>query len=161
MDPRQGFPEVTGFEIVRRCGTGGFSSVYEAVDELGGTVALKVLRSDLADDRARARFERECRAMGRLRGDAGIVSVYRTTYTTDGRAVIVMELCPGGSLADRVTSSGPMPAGEVAQIGVDLAHALARAHAAGIFHRDIKPENVLGTTGDAYALADFGIAALE
>ena len=153
---------MTNFEIVRRIGAGGFSTVYEAVDtQVDGRVALKVLRVDLSDERGRERFEREGRTMGRLREVDGIVSVYRTTYTTDGRPVIVMAYCPKGSLADRLRTDGPLDVERVKVLGTEIASALAVAHAHGIFHRDIKPENVLETQSGHFALSDFGIAAVD
>jgi len=69
-----------------------------------------------------------------------------------------MDFVQGGSLADRLARSGPVPWPEVAAVGVKLARALHRAHRVGVLHRDIKPENVLVSDYGEPMLADFGIA---
>lgn len=150
---------VPGFEVVRRIGGGGFSTVYEAIQQdVRDSVALKVLTVDVGDARGRARFERECMSMGRLRGRRGIVPVYRAAFTSDGRPVIVMAYLPGGSLADLLATSGPLPVGEVVTIGCEVAAALDLAHEEGIYHRDVKPENLLIDRDGHVAVTDFGIA---
>src|SRR3954447_12802221 len=154
------FPMVDGFTLVRRIASGGYSSVYEARQEdVDAPVALKVLEGAY-DDRSRVRFERECQSMGRLRDEAGIVTVYRATYTADGRPVIVMAYLSGGSLADRVADLGPLPVDTVLAIADTMTHALQAAHDAGIYHRDLKPENILIDRNGRPALTDFGIAKI-
>lgn len=153
---------IPGFQVIRRIGSGGFATVYEAIQEdVQAPVALKVLAVDHADERVRARFERECRTMGRLRDQRGIVPVYQATFTADGRPVIVMAYMPGGSLLDRLRTHGVLSVDEVTRIGVTLARALQAAHDAGIHHRDIKPENVLLDRDGEPALADFGLATVD
>src|SRR5207248_3413761 len=86
----------------------------------------------------------------------GIVAVHDFGTTPDGDGYLVMQLMPGGSIADKL----PLPVGEALAIAIDLCGALAYAHGRGIIHRDIKPENVLlGDDGRA-RLSDFGIARL-
>lgn len=149
---------IDGFSNLVPIGTGGFSTVYSAVQNgLNRTVAIKVLDGLHTD---KQRFERECSILGSLSNVPGIVSVYQATYTSDGRPAIVMEYMQNGSLADQVTRHGPLPVDLVLQYGQTISTALSTAHAKGVFHRDIKPENVLfGSRG--VALADFGIAICE
>ncbi|UUU29146.1 serine/threonine protein kinase [Streptomyces sp. CA-210063] len=73
---------------------------------------------------------------------------------------MVLELCPGGSLGDRLHRQGPFPVREARDIGVRIADALAAAHAAGVLHRDIKPGNIMVNQYGGVALADFGLAAM-
>ena len=153
---------VPGFNVKRRIGVGGFATVYEAVQEdVQAPVALKVLAVDHTDERVRARFERECRTMGRLRDQRGIVAVYQSAFTSDGRPVIVMAYMPGGSLLDRLRQAGTLSVEEVTTIGVTLSRALQAAHDQGIYHRDIKPENILIDRDGQVALADFGLATVD
>lgn len=153
---------VPGFTVVRKIGSGGFATVYEAIqDDVNAPVALKVLTVDHADPATRRRFERECKIMGALRGVPGIVLVYSTAFTPEGRPVIVMDYMEGGSLFDAIIRSGSLGAGPTRELGTRIASVLAVAHDRGIFHRDIKPENILLDAGGEAALADFGIAVLD
>ena len=153
-------PKIEGYEVIRRIGTGGYSAVYEAIQEdVRAPVALKVLEVAY-DGRARTRFERECQSMGRLREERGIVPVYSATYTTDGRPVIVMSLFSGGSLDDQLNASGPISVDDMLGVARDIGAALTSAHHAGIYHRDIKPENILLDRFGRSALTDFGIATM-
>jgi serine/threonine protein kinase len=105
----------------------------------------------------RDRTLREARAVAQLR-HAHIIVVH-DVVVDDERPYIVMELIVGGSLADRISRSGPVDATEAARIGIDLLGALRSAHEAGVLHRDLKPANVLMEAGtDRVVLTDFGIA---
>ncbi len=161
-DGRQVDLGIPGLGPAVRIGYGGFAEVYRARQiNLNRDVAVKVLRASGVDERARMRFTRECHAVGAVSGHPNIVGVHEGGFTDDGRAYLVMELCPGGSLADRLTASGPLAAAEVIDIGAKIAKALAVAHAAGVVHRDVKPGNILVTAWGEPALADFGIARVE
>ena len=153
-------PKVAGFEELTLIATGGYGSVYRAVDEhIGRVVAIKVLEGvNTTDARARDRFLRETRAMGKLSGVPNIVDIYQATFTTDGRPAIVMPLLTGGSLADVLTQRGALTPDEVITLGARIARALDTAHRRGISHRDIKPENILLDDHGEPGLADFGIA---
>lgn len=151
-----GTPTVEGFTDLRLLGHGGFSSVYEATDEvLHRKVALKVIKTEAIDDR---RFRKECRILASLSGVEGIVSVFQAAITADGRPVIVMHMYRGGTLAERIRTKGPLGAAEGVKLGAVLAAALGTAHREQIFHRDIKPSNVLFDDLGAPAISDFGIA---
>ncbi|WP_395105493.1 protein kinase [Actinomadura sp. SCN-SB] len=153
--------EIPGYEILETLGTGGFGAVYRARQlAVRREVALKIDSRVLATERDRRRFMREVTAAGRLSGHPHVVALYDAGVLTDGRPYMVLDLCPNGSLNDRLRASGPFPAAEVAEIGVHIADALAAAHASGVLHRDVKPGNILIDRYGGVALADFGLAAM-
>lgn len=142
-------------------GQGGFATVYRARQvRLNREVAVKVDNRVLRTERDRRRFLREAHAAARLSGHPHVVSVHDAAFTPEGTPYLVMELCTGGSLADLVRREGPLPPERVRRLGVQLADALAVAHAEGVLHRDIKPGNVLLDRYGTAKLADFGLAAL-
>ena len=135
--------------------------VYRALDtRLNRTVAIKVLKADVAADAgARARFEREARAIAAL-SHPHICTIHDVGREGD-TDYLVMEYLEGETLADRLaTAKAPLPLEQVLRIGIAIADALDKAHRAGITHRDLKPANVmLTTTGPK--LLDFGLAKLR
>jgi serine/threonine protein kinase len=148
---------VPGYQIVDALGRGGFGVVYRARQlTIDREVAIKVDTRVILDDRDQRRFLREVRAAGRLSGHPHVVEIYDAGVLPDSRPYIVMELCSGGSLAER----GALPPREVAEIGQKIADALAAAHDLGVLHRDIKPANILVKRYGTVALSDFGLAAL-
>ena len=148
---------VPGYQTGDAVGRGGFGVVYRAKQlTIDREVAIKVDSRVILDDRDQRRFLREVRAAGRLSGHPHVVEIYDAGVLPDSRPYIVMELCPGGSLAQR----GPLPPREVADIGQKIADALAAAHDLGVLHRDIKPGNILIKRYGTVALSDFGLAAL-
>ncbi len=146
------------YEIRAPLGRGGMGEVFEAVDRrLGRTVAIKVLRPELAaDDRFLARFRREAATAAGL-AHVGIVSVHDIGEDA-GRTFIVMEFVAGRTLADIAQSGDSHDARWVARIGAAGARALAHAHDRGVVHRDVSPTNVMVTTDSAVKILDFGIA---
>ncbi len=141
-------------------GRGGFGAVYRAREaSLDRLVAVKVL-SGHYDDRARARFLREGRAMASLSGHPNILAVHRVGVSEHGEPFLVMPYHPAGSL-DRRLANGVLPWAEAVRIGIRLAGAVAAAHQAGVLHLDIKPANVLLTEFGEPQLADFGIAKIR
>ncbi|MGW4642679.1 serine/threonine-protein kinase [Sphaerisporangium sp. NPDC004334] len=155
-----GAPEVPGYEVVGVLGQGGFGVVYRARQlAVRREVALKVDNRVLLSERDRRRFMREVSSAGALSGHPHVADVYDAGVLTDGRPYMVLELCPGGSLADRLRAEGPLSPAEVRDIGVRIGDALAAAHAAGVLHRDVKPANILVNGYGLVALTDFGLAA--
>ncbi|NEC92027.1 serine/threonine-protein kinase [Streptomyces sp. SID12501] len=152
---------VPGYEVVEVLGQGGFATVYRARQlAVGREVALKMDSRVLASDRDRQRFLREVTAAGQLSGHPHVVAVYDAGVLENGRPYMVLELCPGGSLGDRLHRQGPLSPAEARDIGVRIADALAAAHAGGVLHRDIKPGNIMIDRYGNVGLADFGLAAM-
>ena len=148
------------YEIVAKLGEGGMGEVYRARDtRLGRDVAIKILPSHLAADAAaRARFEREARAIAAL-SHPNILAVY-DVGTADRTDFVVMELLDGETLRQRLAGAdgAALPIRKAIQIGIEVAHALAAAHDRQIVHRDIKPENVFLASDGRVKLLDFGLA---
>jgi serine/threonine-protein kinase len=134
------------------------ATVWEAEDKvLTRRVAIKVLHPHLAgDDAFRTRFRREAVSAARL-AHPHIVTTYDTGRDGDF-AYIVMELVEGTTLARLLKNDGPMPVSKVVDVGVQVADALACAHANGVVHRDVKPANILLREDGHVKVADFGIA---
>jgi hypothetical protein len=154
-------PDIPGHKVGGVLGTGGYATVYRAWQvAVGREVAVKVDNRVLFSDRDRRRFVREVTAAGRLSGHPHVIDVYDAGTLRDGRPFLVMELCPAGSLNDALRRHGPMSPGQVRDIGVKIADALAAAHAAGILHRDIKPANILVNRYGIVGLSDFGLASI-
>ncbi|GAA1516851.1 serine/threonine-protein kinase [Agromyces terreus] len=150
-------PVLAGYSYVRPLGAGGFADVFLYEQDLPRRVtAVKVLLVDVIDPEARRAFTLEADAMARVSAHPSIVTIHQASISSDGRPYLVMEYCPE-SLGARV-KRGPMPAGEVLDIGVRMAGALETAHRSGLLHRDIKPSNLLVNSLGAPVLADFGIA---
>lgn len=125
-------------------------------------VAIKVMKkSQVADETARRRFEREARASASL-SHPGIVQVYRYGRLPDDTPFLVMHYVKGRTMEDRVEAEGGLELTSARAILASVASALAAAHAKGIIHRDVRPANVLWDDERQEALlSDFGIAALQ
>jgi len=134
------------------------AAVWEAEDKvLTRRVAIKVLHPHLAgDDGFRTRFRREAVAAAKL-AHPHIVTTYDTGRDAEV-AYIVMELVEGTTLARLLKSSGPLPVTKAIDVAVQVADALACAHAHGVVHRDVKPANILLREDGHVKVADFGIA---
>lgn len=157
VPPDLGIP---GLSDPVQIGTGGFAVVYRAFQPtFKRSVAVKVLTVEV-DDQARRRFERECEALGALSEHPGIVTVHDAGFTSAGQPYLVMAYLAGGSLAERVTATGPLGWETTLRLGIQLAGALAAAHDAGVIHCDLKPANVLTTSSGTPQLGDFGIARI-
>ncbi|MEU1401678.1 protein kinase [Streptomyces sp. NPDC005728] len=150
------------YRLTHRLGRGGMAEVFAAEDvRLGRTVAVKLLRADLAEDpTSKARFTREAQSVAGLNHHA-IVAVYDSGEDyVGGQSVpyIVMELVEGRTIRDLLLNA-EAPGPEQALIIVSgVLEALAYSHQHGIVHRDIKPANVIITHNGAVKVMDFGIA---
>ena len=140
--------------VEARLGAGGMGTVYRARDtELDRTVAIKVL--EVAEGEARARLLHEARAASAL-NHPNIVTIHGVQQHGDV-AFIVMEHVEGVPL-DRAVPDGGLPPAQALAYAIEIADALAAAHAQGIVHRDIKPANVIVTPAGRVKVLDFGIA---
>jgi tRNA A-37 threonylcarbamoyl transferase component Bud32 len=150
------------YRFTHRLGRGGMAEVYAAEDvRLGRTVAVKLLRSDLAEDPvSKARFTREAQSVAGLNHHA-VVAVYDSgEEIVNGNVVpyIVMELVEGRTIRDLLHGTEAPPADQALIIVSGVLEALAYSHQHGIVHRDIKPANVIITHTGAVKVMDFGIA---
>jgi len=153
-------PWIGDYRLIGRLGEGGMGRVFLARSDRGRTVAVKLVRAELAgEEEFRARFRREVRAAQQVAGEwtAPVLDAdteARTPWLATGYIA-------GPSLQQVVGRGGPLPERTVRILAAGLARALESIHAAGIVHRDLKPSNVLLTI-DGPRVIDFGIArALE
>jgi len=147
------------FEILEKLGEGGMGVVYKARDtHLDRLVAIKILPADKVADRdRRRRFAQEAKTASAL-NHPGIVTIHDITQH-EGIDFIAMEFVPGRTL-ERVIPRHGLGLKETLDYGVQIADALAAAHAAGIVHRDLKPANVIVTEQGRIKVLDFGLAKL-
>ncbi|GGT21408.1 serine/threonine-protein kinase AfsK [Streptomyces kurssanovii] len=152
-DPRRIGP----FEVLGRLGAGGMGLVYLARSASGRRVAIKTVRTELAEDQLfRVRFTREVEA-------ARAVSGFYTAAVVDAdpRAAVpwlATAYVPAPSLEEIINECGPLPAQAVRWLAAGIAEALQSIHGAGLVHRDLKPSNVL-VVEDGPRVIDFGIAS--
>jgi tetratricopeptide (TPR) repeat protein len=139
-------------------GRGGMGEVYRAFDvRLGRAVALKMLPDHKRTDPAVERFLREARAASAL-NHPNIVTVHEIGETDGGAPYMVQELVEGRTLRSTLRAMPRLPLADVADVGRQVARALAAAHRAGIVHRDIKPENLMQRRDGYVKVLDFGLA---
>jgi serine/threonine protein kinase len=152
-----GEPELIGpYRVRGRLGTGGMGRVYLGLSPGGRSVAVKVIRADLAQDAEfRARFRREVAVARKV---SGLFTAPVIDADVDGPVPwLATAYVPGPSLADAVSEHGPLPAASVLALARGLAEGLSAIHAAGVVHRDLKPANVL-LAEDGPRVIDFGIS---
>ncbi|MER5768029.1 protein kinase [Streptomyces sp. NPDC001985] len=146
---------IGGYHLLARLGAGGMGQVYLARSDRGRTVAVKLIRRELAgQEEFRERFRREVRAARRVGGrwTAPVLDA-----DTEAPVPWVATGYVAGPALNTVVARGPLPEHSVRVLGSGLAHALGEIHAAGLVHRDLKPSNVLITI-DGPRVIDFGIA---
>lgn len=161
-DPLTG--EKLGEYIVeQKIGTGGMGVVYKARQpQIGSTVAIKILRSDvIADKRDMERLLDEARVVNAIK-HRGIINIFGAGELSDGRQYLVMEYLDGETLEKRLEKVGQLSTLEAIPILDEVLAALAAAHATGIVHRDLKPANIFlvkqSDGPDLVKLLDFGLA---
>jgi serine/threonine-protein kinase len=149
------------FRVGKLLGAGATGRVFLADDTLlGQPVALKLLSVGAGaagpERQAYLRYTREAEAAGRLR-HPNIVALHDADPTL---GLFVLELMPGGTLAERVAAEGPLPLAQARRLALDLLAALGAAHERGIVHRDVKPANAFYDAAGNAKLGDFGAAHL-
>ncbi len=154
---------VDRFQLVRKIGQGGMGQVYLAQQQKPQRdVALKILRSDLANPPHARRFKLEIEVLGRL-NHPGIAQIYDAGTTEDGHPYFAMEYVPGKPLADFLQEND-LSAQERLQLAIQICEAVNYANEQGIIHRDLKPANILvvdhGQGNYQTKVLDFGVARL-
>ena len=150
-------PTVTppDYQIGRLLGSGQTSYVYMADHEELGTVALKLPRPELHTQPVlRRMFENEVQLTLKLK-HSSIVGALDGHPTGQG-AFLALELCPGGTLDQRLLERGQLPLDLAYKLIMDVARGLEHAHTRQILHRDVKPANVFLIREDKAKLGDFG-----
>jgi eukaryotic-like serine/threonine-protein kinase len=150
-------PQLIGpYRLRGRLGAGGMGRVFLGLSAGGRPVAVKVIRAELATDpEFRARFRREVEVARKV---SGLFTAPVIDADLDGPVPWLATAYVGGlSLAEAVSSHGPLPAGSVLALAAGLAEGLSAIHAAGVVHRDLKPANVL-LADDGPRVIDFGIS---
>jgi predicted ATPase len=152
--------QLGSYEILKLIGSGGMGEVYRAVDtRLRREVAVKVLSPEFAgQSQALERFLQEARAASKL-NHPNIITIY-DVGSAGSVSYIVMELVDGKNLS-HMMPHGSVPIKELLAIAVQIADALAAAHARGIVHRDLKPENIMVNREGRVKVLDFGLAKHE
>jgi serine/threonine protein kinase len=150
--------QIGAYKVLRRLGSGGMGTVYEAEDSSNGRhVAVKVIKPHVAaspDNLERFRQE------GRL---ASLITHPRCVFVyhadeEQGRPFIVMELMPGATLKDIVCQQGPLQLGQAISKILDVIEGLQAAHQIGVIHRDVKPSNCFMLTDGHVKVGDFGLS---
>jgi hypothetical protein len=146
------------YRIDARLGAGGMGTVWGAHDlRLDRDVAVKVLAPSFAGDPVLTeRFDREARALAAV-ASPHVIAIYDVVTTPGSDPFLVMELCPDGSLGDRLDAAGSLAVAVGLPLLADAADGLVALHARGILHRDVTPRNVLLSGGHA-KLGDLGLA---
>ncbi len=148
------------YTLVEQIGVGGMAIVYRAIDQrTGHSVAVKVLRPDLAQDTDYvSRFQREAEAAAKMTHH-NIVNLLDVGMDGENR-YLVMEYVQGKTLKQVIQERGRISPDVAAQITIRILSALQHAHSNGIIHRDIKPQNILVNADGLIKVADFGIARM-
>lgn len=153
------------YTLLDKIGEGGMGSVHLARDtQLDRIVAIKILRAQMTDDAA-MRFQREAKAIGRLRHGA-ILTALDFGVSKSGQPYLVLDYLEGETL-DQVleTNGGPLEPNVAVDLADRICEGLAYAHSEGIIHRDIKPCNIFliggEPHGDAVKILDFGVARFK
>jgi serine/threonine-protein kinase len=144
------------YRVEELLGEGGMGLVYRALAPDGQTVALKLVKGEIAkDDVFRRRFDREARTAARV-AHPNVVPVL-DTGEHDGIPWMVQQFITGGSLETRIERDGPLPLPLVLDVCTQVADGLDAMHAHDLIHRDVKPGNILLDEGDKAYITDFGL----
>lgn len=153
------------FRITELIGSGGFGTVYRALQEnVGRDVALKFLAPSVAKDPVNIeRFRREAFHVSQLR-HPNTITLYDYGQTDSGLFYMVMELLEGIALSDMIQRDGAVEKGRASHIFLQILKSLSEAHQRGLVHRDLKPENIylceMFGEHDYVKVLDFGVAKM-
>ena len=152
------FPKWGSLELLEFIGKGGFGKVYRVWDpSLGRDVALKLLDTDRSHDEKKVkRFLDEARRLARVRHPN--ILVVHGADRHEGQVGLWTDLLQGTTLEERLSQQGPSSAHEASLVGIELCHALAAVHRAGLVHGDVKTTNVMRQQGGRIILLDFSAA---
>ncbi|HEY9684737.1 MAG TPA: protein kinase [Oculatellaceae cyanobacterium] len=151
--------------VLSEIGRGGMSIVYKARDDaMRREVAVKMLQAGLMNDQTSIkRFQQEAQAASCVQHQ-NVVSIFDFGVSPTGQPYLVMELLPGGSLADLIKSDNHIQSKRAAGIFIQACDALEHAHQKGVLHRDLKSSNIMlvnhESNSDFVKVVDFGIAKL-
>jgi serine/threonine protein kinase len=151
--------KIQQYQFVEKLGAGGMGEIYKALDtRLNRTVAIKVLPSAKSGDpERRRRFLQEAQSASSL-NHPSIITIHDVISDGDTE-YMVMEFVSGRTLNDLIPKEG-LRVPQAVKYGLQMADALAAAHAAGIIHRDLKPANIMVTENGFVKILDFGLAKL-
>lgn len=157
-DTRNELPAtLPGYELAGELGRGGMGVVFQARQvTLNRTVAVKMTLGGRVGEKELIRFLAEAEAVASV-NHVNVVQVYDYGESA-GRMYMVLEYCPGGSLADKLRNHGCLDARAAAELLQKIAAGVAAAHEQGIIHRDLKPGNILFDRAGEPKVADFGLA---
>ncbi len=158
MNPRGGIPQIPGYELVDRLGSGGQASVYKGIQlSMNRPVAIKVIRAGSeAPETEVGRFMREARVLAKLRHDNIVQAIDYGEH--EGTRYLVMEFVEGESILDIMQLTPALGILRSTQIALHVARALEHAAKFDVMHRDVKPANIVITTAGKAILVDFGLA---
>ncbi len=154
------------YQLTKLLGRGGMGAVFACRHiVLGKEYALKLLSGEQLSGPAWARFQIEAKSLAML-NHPGIVGIYNMGIDKEQCPYYVMDLLSGEAMDSLIDRSGSLPVAEALKIFIQVADALASAHAQGIIHRDIKPSNLMLMQDEqkqitTVKLVDFGIARLS
>ena len=153
--------KIGDYDIIERIGSGGMGDVYRAVHRrMDRTVALKVLRSEIAGDpQLLRRFEREAKAAAKLTHKNIVAAL--DAREEGGVYCLITEFIDGHDLNNIVKRDGPLSPREAVKLVLQAARGLEYAHEQGVIHRDIKPANLLRDSSGSVKILDMGLARLE
>ncbi len=146
------------YQILNILGVGGMGAVYQALDiELNRTIALKVIRPDLAGNQSIIdRFKQELILATQVT-HKNVIRIY-DLGEADGMKFITMEFVEGQDLRSLIHERTKLPPDEAIEIMRQVCRALEAAHTVGVIHRDLKPQNIMRDNNGRIVVMDFGLA---